>query len=321
MSILVTGSIAFDHIMVFQDRFKNHILSDKIHMLNVSFLVPELDRLWGGTAANIAYNLRILDLDPVLLGTVGRDFAPYADWMRRHGIRVDEIQVLEDTFTSQAFITTDLDNNQISSFHPGAMERAHEAPVSGVSLPYEVGIVAANGKRAMVEHARELKRAGTPCVIDPGQAFPLFEGKELIELLDGAAVYVVNDYEWHVTLERTGEGEEQIARRVGAIVVTRGGDGSRLRKGALDCPSPMSEESCDVPAVRATEIVDPTGCGDSYRAGLLYALVGRLPLETGARVGGLLGALKIAERGPQSIRLDPVGFRDRYEREFGHPLE
>lgn len=321
MSVLVTGSIALDHIMVFQDRFKNHILSDKLHILNVSFLVPELHRLWGGTAANIAYNLRILDMDPVLLATVGRDFGPYADWMSQHGIRLDAVRVLEDSFTSTCFITTDLDNNQISSFHPGAMERAHEAPVSGVSLPYEVGIVAANGKQAMVEHARALKRAGTPCVIDPGQAFPLFEGKELIELLDGAAVYVVNDYEWQVTLERTGESEEQIAKRVGAIVVTRGGDGSWLRKGALDCPSPISEETCSVPAVRAEKIVDPTGCGDAYRAGLLYALVGGHPLETGARLGALLGALKIAERGPQSIRLDWTGFRSRYEREFGQPLE
>jgi len=320
MSVLVTGSIAFDHIMVFQDQFKNHILSDKIHMLNVSFLVPELDRLWGGTAANIAYNLRILDMDPVLLATVGRDFGPYAEWMTKHGIRLDEVKVLEDAFTSNCFITTDLDNNQISSFHPGAMERAHEAPVDGVRLPYDVGIVAANGKRAMQEHAAALKEQGTPCVIDPGQAFPLFDGPELIEFLEGAAVYVVNDYEWQVTLERTGLSEDEIAKRVGAIVVTKGGEGSWLRKGALDCPSAMSDEVCSVPAVKPTQIVDPTGCGDSYRAGLLYALVAGRPLEEGARIGGLLGALKIAERGPQSIAFDPAAFRERFEREFGRPI-
>jgi adenosine kinase len=321
MSVLVTGSIAFDHIMVFEDRFKNHILSDKIHMLNVSFLVPELDRLWGGTAANIAYNLRILDMDPVLLATVGRDFSPYAEWLTKHGIRLDEVSVLEDSFTSNCFITTDLDNNQISSFHPGAMERAHEAPVSGVTLSYDIGIVAANGKRAMQEHAAAFKEQGTPCVIDPGQAFPLFDGPELIELLEGAAVYVVNDYEWEVTLERTGLSEDEIAARVGAIVVTKGAEGSWLRNGALDCPSPMSQETCSVPAVTPEQILDPTGCGDSYRAGLLYALVGKHPLEMGARIGGLLGALKIAERGPQSISLDAAGFRARYEREFGHAIE
>ena len=321
MSVLVTGSIAFDHIMVFEDRFKNHILPDKIHMLNVSFLVPGLDRLWGGTAANIAYNLRILDLDPVLLATVGRDFAPYAEWLTKHGIRLDEVKVLDDSFTSNCFITTDLDNNQIASFHPGAMERAHEAPVADVKLPYDLGIVAANGKRAMQEHAAAFKEQGIPCVIDPGQGFPLFDGPELIELLEGAAVYVVNDYEWQVTLERTGLSEDEIAARVGAIVVTKGGDGSWLRKGALDCPSPMSEQVCAVPAVEPSAIVDPTGCGDSYRAGLLYSLLGKHPLELGARVGGLLGALKIAERGPQSIPLDSAAFRERYEREFGHAIE
>ncbi|MCZ6464398.1 MAG: PfkB family carbohydrate kinase, partial [Proteobacteria bacterium] len=228
MSILVTGSIAFDHIMVFEDRFRNHILPDKVHMLNVSFLVPSLEKRWGGCAANIAYNLRILDVDPIVLATVGRDFGPYVEWMDRHGIRRDWIRVLEDAFTAQAFITTDLDDNQISAFHPGAMERAHEAPISGVEADLSVGIVAPNGKRAMQEHARALKERGVPCVIDPGQGLPMFDGDELLEMIDGSALYVANDYEWAMTLEKTGLDDNAIASRVDAVIVTRGEHGSWL---------------------------------------------------------------------------------------------
>ncbi|MEE8580472.1 MAG: carbohydrate kinase family protein [Myxococcota bacterium] len=311
MSVLVTGSIAYDHIMVFQDRFKNHILPDKIHVLNVSFTVPSLDRRWGGTGANIAYNLRILDIDPILLATAGRDFSPYGDWMARHGIRLDWIRVLEDSLTSQCFITTDLDDNQITAFHPGAMERAHEAPLSGVGEEFRVGIVAPNGKRAMLEHAQAFKERETPCVIDPGQALPMFDRKELLSLLDGAAVYVVNDYEWAVTLERTGLDEDALARRVAAIVVTRGEQGCMLREG---------DRRLELPAVRAERVVDPTGCGDAFRAGILYAMARDLSLEMGARIGSLLGALKVAQPGPQSIELDFEAFRALFEGEFGQAL-
>jgi adenosine kinase len=311
MSILVTGSIAFDHIMVFEDRFKNHILPDKVHLLNVAFLVPTLDKRWGGTAANIAYNLRVLDVDPVLLGTVGRDFGAYAEWMDIHGIRRDWVRVLDDAYTAQAFITTDLDDNQITAFHPGAMDRAHEAPVSTVSEELTVGIVAPNGKRAMQEHARALKQRGVPCVVDPGQGLPMFSGDELLEMIEGAAVYVVNDYEWAMTLEKTGLGEGAIARRVGAVVVTRGEHGSRIHQG---------ERRQTVKAVKAERVVDPTGCGDAYRAGILYALLKGLPLERGARIGALLGALKVEKAGPQSIDPDFAAFCERYQRAFGEPF-
>ncbi|MCG8588624.1 MAG: carbohydrate kinase family protein [Proteobacteria bacterium] len=308
MSILVTGSVAMDHIMVFEDRFKNHILPDKVHMLNVSFLVPSLERLWGGTGANIAYNLRILGQDPVLLATVGQDFDDYARHLDAQGIRRDWLKVLPDAYTAQAYVTTDLDDNQIWAFHPGAMERAHEARLEDVNEDLKVGIVAANGKRAMQENARGLKQRGIACVVDPGQGLPLFSGDELIELLDGAAVYVVNDYEWAVTLERTGLSEDDVAAKVQAVIVTKGGEGSVVREQGRET---------EIPAVRAERVVDPTGCGDAYRAGILYALHEGMPLATGARIGSLLGALKIAERGPQSIELEIDEFRQRFEREYG----
>ncbi|MCA9512193.1 MAG: carbohydrate kinase family protein [Myxococcota bacterium] len=320
MSILVSGSVAYDHIMVFEDRFKHHILPDKVHVLNVSFVVPTLDKRWGGTAANIAYNLRIVGEDPIVLATAGRDFDPYLEHMRACGLRTDGVLVLGDAMTAQAFITTDLDDNQITAFHPGAMTRAHEAKISSVADAgrVRVGIVAPNGKQAMQEHAAALKSAGTTCVVDPGQALPLFDGDELLALLDGASVYVVNDYEWALTLEKTGESAEAIAERVGAVVITRGGEGSELRRGGrTDAAVSLASERCVVPAVKALAIVDPTGCGDSYRAGLLHALHRGLPLETGARIGSLFGALKIARPGPQSIPLDAAAFRERYVREYG----
>jgi len=311
MAVLVTGSIAFDHIMVFEDRFRNHILPDKVHMLNVSFLVPSMERRWGGTGANIAYNLKCLGVDPILLATAGSDFGAYAEWFDRHGIRHDRVRVLEDAYTAQAFITTDLDDNQITAFHPGAMDRAHEAPVDDVPEAIRVGIVAPNGKRAMQEHARALKARGASCVVDPGQGLPMFDGPELLDLMNGAAVYVVNDYEWALTRERTGLDEAGATALGGALVVTRGEKGSTLFEG---------DRRTEIPAVSAERVVDPTGCGDAYRAGLLYALDRGLPLATGARLGALLGALKVAEHGPQSIRPDPAAIRDRFESEFGEPL-
>lgn len=323
MSILVSGSVAYDHIMVFEDRFKNHILPDKVHMLNVAFTVPTLDKRWGGTAANIAYNLRIVGEDPIVLATAGRDFGLYLERMRECGLRTDGVLVLDDEMTAQAFITTDLDDNQITAFHPGAMVRAHEAKLS--ALPdvndVHVGIVAPNGKQAMIDNAAALKSAGVTCVVDPGQGLPLFDGDELLALLDGASVYVVNDYEWALTLDKTGCSDAQVAERVGAVVITRGGEGSEVRRGGRgDTGVALEADRTVVRAVKPDAVVDPTGCGDSYRAGLLHALHAGAPLEKGARIGSLFGALKIARPGPQSIPLDAKAFRERYEREFGEAL-
>jgi adenosine kinase len=308
MSILVSGSIAVDHIMVFRDRFKNHILPEKIHTLNVSFHVPTLRRSFGGTAGNIAFNLRLLGEDPILLGAVGSDFGAYAEWLDRHGVRRDWIRVLDDALTPQCFITTDLDDNQITAFHSGAMDRAHEARLEDVEAPYAVAVVAPNGKRAMREYARELKARGVSTMIDPGQGLPQFERKELIELLEGSEIYIVNDYEWALTLDKTGLGADEIAKRVGAIVVTAGADGSTIRG---------SDGKIEIPPVPPRRVVDPTGCGDAYRAGFLFGLRRNLPLETCGRLGSLLGGLTVEREGTQCLDLDLAEFQERFLHEFG----
>lgn len=320
MSILVTGSVAIDHIMVFEDRFRNHILPDKVHMLNVAFLVPGMEKRYGGTGANIAYNLRALGDDPVLLATVGSDLGPYGDWLDRHGVRRDHLVTLPDAFTAQCFITTDLDNNQLTSFHPGAMDRAHEAKIDDVKDELSVGIVAPNGKQAMQDYAAQLKARGIKTVVDPGQGLPMFDGAELLELIDGAAVYVVNDYEWSMTLEKTGLDEDGIAARVGALVVTRGAEGSIVRRGGRDTGVAISSERVEIPAVAPEAVTDPTGCGDAYRSGILHALASDRHLETGAKLGSLMGSLKVARSGPQSIELDRDAIASRFEQAFGESL-
>jgi adenosine kinase len=308
VAILCTGSVAVDHIMVFRGRFRDVILPDRIHMLNVAFHVPELRRSFGGCAGNIAYNLRLLGDDPIVLATVGADdFDAYAAWLDRRGIRRDCVVGIAGEATAGAYITTDLEDNQIIGFHPGAMDRAHEAGLERVRDPIDLAIVSPNGKRAMQEHARALKERGIPTVIDPGQGLPLFESGELIELIEGADVYVVNDYEWSLTLSRSALSEEEVARRVGAVVVTRGEKGSTLRRGA---------DVLDVPPVPAGRVVDPTGCGDAYRAGFLFGLRRGLPLETCARMGSLMGSLEVECQGTQGLELTPEQFRERYARAF-----
>jgi len=317
MSVLCTGSVAIDQIMVFPDHFKNHILPEKIHAVNVSFYVPSLEKRYGGTAANIAYHLCIVGIDPIMLATVGSDFGTYADWMDENGLRRDWLVQLDDVFTAQCFITTDLAHNQINSFHPGAMDRAHEAKLESVNEDYSVGIVSPNGKQGMVDYAQGLKAAGKHAVIDPGQAMGLFDGPELIDFLDGASVYIVNDYEWSMTQEKTGLDEDQIAERVGAIVMTKGGEGSILRRGSGSSKVVMEGDRVEVPPVPADEVVDPTGCGDAYRSGILYAIANGLPLETGARIGSLIASLKVRVAGPQGLRMSTGEFRAAYESEYG----
>ncbi len=320
MSVLVTGSVAIDHIMVFEDLFKNHILPDQIHRLNVAFLVPSLEKRWGGTGANIAFNLRLLGEDPVLLATVGNDLGAYAQWLDDHGVRRDYLRVLDDAFTAQCFITTDQDSNQLIVFHPGAMERAHEASLADVREEISMGIVSPNGKQAMIEYAAELKSRQIPCVIDPGQQLPTFEGDELLGLIEGASILVVNDYEWLLTQEKTGMDEDAIAERVGALVVTRGAEGSMVRRGAGAVSFEIESDRSEIAAVKAERVTDPTGCGDAYRSGLLFALARGLSLETGCQLGSLMGALKVAEAGPQSIALGFEAIAARFEAEYGSKL-
>ncbi len=325
MAVLVTGSVAVDHIMIFEDHFKNHFVGDKLEKLNVAFHVPSMSKQYGGTGANIAYNLCRLGVEPILLAAVGPDLGAYARWMDESGVRRDHLRVLEDEYTAACFITTDLSNNQIISFHPGAMDRAHEARVADVRVPFDAAIVSPNGRQAMLDYCRDLKSlaAGArpvPFIFDPGQGLPILDKAALLEGLTGATIYIVNEYEWELTREKTGLDERGIAERVGALIVTRGEDGSTLHRGGLDAGLALSSARTEIRPVKAERAVDPTGCGDSYRAGLLYALANRLPLEQGARLGSLMGALKVARRGPQSIELDLAAIRERYRAEYGESL-
>jgi adenosine kinase len=308
MAILVSGSVALDHIMVFPDRFRNHILPEKLHLLNVSFNIQSLRTHFGGVAGNIAYALRRLGEEPLVLATAGSDFGPYAAWLDRHGIRRDGILVFEDVRTAQGFVTTDLDDNQIWAFYEGAMARAHEVRVEDAPEEIELAIVSSNSKRAMLEHARALKRRGIPTFVDPSHGLPILGREDLLELIEGAAAYVVNDYEWSVTLTQTGESEEALAGRCGAVVVTLGEKGSQIRVGG---------RRIEIPPVAAERLVDPTGCGDAYRAGLLYGRARGLPWEVAGRIGSVLGAAQVAVEGPQALSLDLAAVRERYRRAFG----
>ncbi len=307
---LVSGSVAFDHIMVFPDRFVNHILPEKVHALNVAFNITSLETHFGGVAANIAYHLRLLGEDPLILASVGSDFGPYAEWLEKNGIRRDGIRVFDDVRTPQGFVTTDLDDCQIWAFYEGAMARAHEARVEDLDDAIDLAIVSADGKRAMVEHARALKARGVPTWVDPSHGLPILERDELVELIDGAAGYFANDYEWSLTLQQVGASEAEIAARCGAIVITRGAEGSEIRAGG---------DTLRIPPVTPERVVDPTGCGDAYRAGFLCGVARGHPLDVAGRMGSLLGAWQIEVGGTQSLSVGDDRFRERYEEVFGSP--
>ena len=308
MSALICGSMAFDTIMVFQDKFKNHILPDKLHMLSVAFLVPELRREFGGCAGNIAYNLKLLGEEPLMMATVGQDFAPYQQWLAQCSIRTDYLKVLDDQYTAQAYITTDEDDNQITAFHPGAMNEAHRNAISAVDERIQVGIVSPDGKVGMQQHAEQFVEAGIEFIFDPGQGLPMFDGAELTAFIDQASWVTVNDYEAQLMQERTGLTLEAIAEQVKALIVTQGGEGSTIyTDGGV----------MTIPAAPVGELQDPTGCGDAYRAGLLYGLMNDLDWATTGRIASLLGAIKIEQKGTQNHRFSLAEFKARYQQSFG----
>jgi len=307
---LICGSMAYDTIMVFDDHFKNHILPDKVHMLNVSFLVPRMRREFGGCAGNIAYNLKLLGGEPIPMATVGQDFAPYRKWFEELGIRLDRVREVPDTFTAQAFITTDKDNNQITAFHPGAMMESHLNHTSDVA-DVAIGIVAPDGRDGMLQHAAEFAARGTPFIFDPGQALPLFSGEEFRAFIEQADFVAVNSYEASLLSERTGWSEREIASKVKAYIVTHGAEGSTIHAGG---------KVHDIPAAKPRAVVDPTGCGDAYRAGLIHGILSGLDWPNVGRVASLLGALKIAHPGTQNHRFDAAGFADEFKVQFGHSL-
>lgn len=310
MAALICGSLAYDNIMVFPDRFKNHILPEKIHILNVCFMVPELRREFGGCAGNIAYNLKLLEGDPLPMGTVGSDFGPYFEWFDRAGIRRDYITVIDNTLTAQAFITTDLDDNQITAFHPGAMSFSHKNSVldtTGVT----VGLLAPDGREGMIQHAREFVEAGIPFMFDPGQGMPMFSQDDLLQFIEQARWLAVNDYEWQLMQDRTGLSSRDLTERVEALIVTRGAEGSSIY---------TKDHHYVIPAAQARAVKDPTGCGDAYRAGLLYGLMNKLDWETTGRIAALLGAIKIEHHGTQNHRFSRSEFEARYQESFGSSI-
>jgi len=303
--------MAYDTIMVYSGQFKNAILPDKVHILNVSFLVPQLRRDFGGTAGNIAYSLRLLGEQGLPMGTVGHDFTAYAKWLDENGIDRRYVKVIDEAYTAQAYITTDLDDNQITAFHPGAMSQAdtQNVPASGV----KIGSVSAESREAMLLHAQQFADAGIPFIFDPGQGIPLFNGEEFRAFIDKAAYVAVNDYEAEILVNRTGWSLEQIAARVDALIVTRGGQGSQLY---VD----KGKKLIDVPCAKADSLTDPTGCGHAYRGGLLYGLLRGLDWETTGLVASLMGALCIERPGTQNHRFGMDEFRARYKKNFRQTL-
>ena len=310
MSALICGSMAYDTIMVFKDHFKKHILPEQIHILNVAFLVPEMRREYGGCAGNIAYNLKALGGEPRIMATVGDDFGPYATRLTNLGLPQTHIKHVEGNFTGQAFITTDLDDNQITAFHPGAMSMSHLNHVKDAK-EITLAIVSPDGRDGMLKHSRELNAAGIPFVFDPGQGMPMFSGDELLEMVELSNYVTLNDYEAKMLQEKTGKSLADIAQRVSALIVTMGGDGSMIH---------ADGKQIAIPTPKPKAIVDPTGCGDAYRAGLLYGIQAGWDWETTGRLASLMGSIKIAHAGPQNYKVDFSQVSKRFEAAFGEPL-
>ena len=307
MRTLICGSIAYDTIMVFGGHFKDHILPDQIHILNVAFLVPDMRREFGGCAGNIAYSLKMLGGDPLIMATVGEDYQPYEYRLDKLRLVQTHVRKIPGAFTAQAFITTDRDDNQITAFHPGAMNFSHQNHIAD-ARDVGLGIVAPDGREGMTQHAREFHEAGVPFIFDPGQGLPMFNGEELLHFIKLADYVAANDYEAKLLQERTGKSIEELSRLVKAVVVTQGAEGSLVV---------VNGKTEVVPTVKAAEVVDPTGCGDAYRAGLLYGISNDLDWPTTGRLASLLGSIKIAQRGAQNHHFTRDEISQRFREAFG----
>ncbi len=307
MRTLICGSMAYDTIMVFHDRFKNHILPDQLHILNVAFHVPDMRREFGGCAGNIAYSLKLLGGEPLIMAAVGDDSGPYLNRLERLGLDRSHVMAVPSTYTAQAFITTDLDDNQITAFHPGAMNFSHLNHVADAP-DLAVGIVAPDGREGMLQHAQEFHDAGVPFIFDPGQGLPLFSGEELLDFLQLADYCCVNDYEARLLSEKTRRSIGELAGMVEALIITLGADGAEIHAGG---------QRLDIPSVKPDDLVDPTGCGDAFRAGLLYGIAGGMPWEKAGRLASLMGSIKIAHRGGQNHKAAREHIAERYEAAFG----
>ncbi len=310
MRTLICGSVAYDTIMVFQDHFKKHILPDQIHILNVSFLVPDMRREFGGCAGNIAYSLKMLGGDPLIMAAVGQDWQPYAYRLDKLRLSQAHVRQVPQAFTAQAFITTDLDDNQITAFHPGAMNFSHLNHIVDAK-DVGLGIVSPDGREGMLQHAREFHEAGIPFIFDPGQGLPMFNGEELMGFIRQADYVTTNDYEAQMVQERTGKTIEELSKLVKAFIVTQGAQGSQIyTKDGIET----------IPTVKPARVLDPTGCGDAYRAGLLYGITHDMDWVTTGRLASLIGSIKIAERGAQNHVFDLAQIGVRFKEAFGRTL-
>jgi adenosine kinase len=310
MTSLICGSLAYDTIMSFHGRFSEALLADQLHKINVAFLVPSMRREFGGCAGNIAYNLKLLGGDPLIMATIGQDGAPYLDRLLHLNIPSRCIQTIDKSFTAQAFITTDADGNQITAFHPGAMTLSHQNLVSDAGT-VKLAIVAPDGRDGMLQHAHDCASLNIPFIFDPGQGLPMFNGTELKHFIDLATYVAVNDYEAELLVERTGLSLENIAERLSALIVTRGELGAEIY---------ASGQRIDIPCVRVDKAVDPTGCGDAFRAGVLYGLSNGLDWPTTGRLSSLMGAIKISHQGAQNHHLSRDEIDQRFKLAFHYSL-
>ena len=304
---LICGSLAFDKIMQYHGRFAETLLADQLHRVNVSFLVPTMRTEYGGCAANIAYNLKLLGGDPLMMGTLGKDGGDYLARMTGQGLETRAIRTIDDAYTAQCFVTADQDNNQINAFHPGAMQFSHLNNVADQGA-IRVAIISPDGRDGMLKHARDCAAQKVPFMFDPGQQLPMFSGEELITLIGQASYLAANDYEFEVIMDRTGLTQADIAARLEALIITRGEAGSDIHAGG---------EHIAIPAVKAADVIDPTGCGDAYRAGLLFGITNGLDWATGGRIASLLGSIKIASQGGQNHTFTPAEFDAKFEAAFG----
>lgn len=310
MHTLICGSMAYDTIMVFPDQFKNHILPEQIHILNVAFLVPQMRREFGGCAGNIAYNMKLIGGNPMIMATVGDDFDSYADRLDQLDIAQTHIRHVPDTYTGQAFITTDLDDNQITAFHPGAMGHSEQNSVSDAKN-ISLGIVSPDGRAGMLQHAREFHDAGIPFVFDPGQGMPMFSGEELLAFVEQADYVTVNDYEARLLQDKTGRRIEELAKQTRAFIITLGAQGSQIH---------TDGKIIEIPTPEPAEVLDPTGCGDAYRAGLLHGIQQGWDWDTTGRLASLLGSIKIASRGGQNHKPALDELTASFKKNFGYDI-
>jgi adenosine kinase len=305
---LICGSLAFDKIMQYHGRFAETLLADQMHRVNVSFLVPTLRTEYGGCSANIAYNLNMLGGDPLIMATIGQDGGEYLERFEQMGISTRAIRKIGHAYTAQCFVTADLDNNQINAFHPGAMQFAHENNVADCG-PLRVAIIAPDGRDGMLKHATDCAKLNLPFMFDPGQQLPMFSGEELIDFINKASYVAANDYEFEMLMDRTGLTLADIAAKLEALIVTRGEKGSEIY---------ANGECFEIPTVTASAVVDPTGCGDAYRAGLLFGITSGFDWPTTGRLASLMGSIKIASQGGQNHVFTAADIADRFEKEFGY---